>query len=98
MFLVFREGWKKWKILEKPEKTQIFVWEPIEGFNLEPRFFYRDSFQAYKNLSPKGEQIGWVVLIDVVDTNLDSRRQTDGKMIFAINHFLSIQSHNSPRT
>jgi hypothetical protein len=23
---------------KKPEKAQTFVWEPIEGFNLEPRF------------------------------------------------------------
>jgi hypothetical protein len=23
----------------KPEKTLIFVWEPIESFNLEPSFF-----------------------------------------------------------
>jgi hypothetical protein len=29
---------KKLKIFKKPEKAQTFVWEPIEGFNLEPRF------------------------------------------------------------
>jgi hypothetical protein len=30
---------KSKKILKRPEKTQTFVWEPVEGFNLEPRFF-----------------------------------------------------------
>jgi hypothetical protein len=27
---------KSEKILKKLEKAQAFVWEPIEGFNLEP--------------------------------------------------------------
>jgi hypothetical protein len=26
------------KILKKPETAQTFVWEPIEGFKLEPKF------------------------------------------------------------
>jgi hypothetical protein len=30
---------KSEKIIKKPEKAQSFVWELIEGFNLEPRFF-----------------------------------------------------------
>jgi hypothetical protein len=33
-------GWiKKKQILQKPEKAQIFEWEPIEDFNLKPLFF-----------------------------------------------------------
>jgi hypothetical protein len=32
-------GEKSKIILKNPEKAQIFVWEPIEGFNLVPRFF-----------------------------------------------------------
>jgi hypothetical protein len=23
---------------KNPQKTQIFLWKPIEGFNLEPKF------------------------------------------------------------
>jgi hypothetical protein len=41
------EFFRKWlkKILNNPEKAQIFVREPIEGFNLVPGFyFYGDSF------------------------------------------------------
>jgi hypothetical protein len=26
-------------ILKKPEEAQIFVWEPTEGFEIEPKFF-----------------------------------------------------------
>jgi hypothetical protein len=27
------------KLKKNPEKAQIWAWEPIEGFNVEPRFF-----------------------------------------------------------
>jgi hypothetical protein len=33
-----RNNCKSEKILREPEKPLIFVWEPIEDFNLEPRF------------------------------------------------------------
>jgi hypothetical protein len=38
------------KIIRKLVKPHIFVWEPIEGFNLESRFSNVDSFLAYKLL------------------------------------------------
>jgi hypothetical protein len=38
---------KSKNILKKPEKAQIFSWEPIEGFNLEPRFIL-DLFEPKK--------------------------------------------------
>jgi hypothetical protein len=35
-------------ILKRPEKAQNIVWEPIEGFNLEPRFFTEISYKHKK--------------------------------------------------
>jgi hypothetical protein len=32
-------------MLEKLKKAQNFVWEPIEGYNLELRFFTGTSFK-----------------------------------------------------
>jgi hypothetical protein len=29
---------KSLKIPQQPEKAQTFLWEPIEGFNIEPKF------------------------------------------------------------
>jgi hypothetical protein len=84
-------GEKSKIILKKPDEAQIFVWEPIDGFSLEP-IFSRTLWVQKEN------KIDWVVLIDVVDTNLDSERQTARKFFFVKNHFLSIKSRNSSRT
>jgi hypothetical protein len=34
------ESIKKWlkKVKKNPQKAKTFVWEPIEGYNVEPRF------------------------------------------------------------
>jgi hypothetical protein len=68
---------KKWKEKRlgrlnpsKAKKAQTFVWKPKEGFYLEPKFL-------------KENEIGSVVRMDEVDTNLDLRRhQADGKSLF----------------
>jgi hypothetical protein len=45
-------------ILKKPEKTQTFVCEPIEGFNLENRFFTGTLFKPKKAQVQKENKIG----------------------------------------
>jgi hypothetical protein len=45
-------------ILKKPEKAQFFVWEPIEGFNLEPKFLWHLLLSIKKSKFQKGIKIG----------------------------------------
>jgi hypothetical protein len=56
-------------ILEKPKKSQMFVWEPIESFNLRPKFF-TGTFLSLK--SPKEKSNGLRISCNIVFTNFDS--------------------------
>jgi hypothetical protein len=79
------------KLLKKPENPQKFVWESIEGLNLEPRFLTWTLISHEKLKSQKGTHIGSVVCIDVIDTYLNSglHRQTADrrKFFLAKNHY-----------
>jgi hypothetical protein len=56
-------------ILEKPKKAQMFVWEPIESFNLRPKFFTGTSLSLK---SPKEKSNGLRISCNIVFTNFDS--------------------------
>jgi hypothetical protein len=63
-----------------PGNAQTFVWETKEDFNLKPKFLTETPSKRKK--CPKREQNPLNGLFDVVDTNLDSGRQTDEKSLF----------------